>query len=342
MHSSNRHEGRCRICKVLPTLITVVRLGAISVLLSVHWAAFAQYLAPAPSAHDVPGKLELASPDELSALMAAKQSPVHISAGDVLETIVYGVKDFDVKTKVEADGTTRLPLIGAVDVRGYTINAAEQEVAARLRANGMVLDPQVTIVMLEAPTQIITVSGEVNRPGSFPADGRHTLFEYISLAGGLKDTASQTVTLNRPGSGKAISIQLGPNPSESPYADIPVFAGDTILVSKVGIIYVVGAFFHQGAYPLKNTTPTTVMQAIALGGGIGFQAEKVAWIVRSASDQREQIRLNLNAIMRRQAPDPVLQADDILLVPTNAMKAAIKGGGTGTLVGLADALIYTF
>jgi polysaccharide export outer membrane protein len=320
----------------------MIRRGAMSLLLSANFAAIAQYIAPAPSTGQVSSRVDLASPDELSALMTAKQPAVHIAAGDILETIVYGVKDFDVKTKVEADGTTRFPLIGSVDVRGYTINAAEQEVAARLRENGMILDPQVTIVVLQAPTQIITVSGEVNKPGSFPAEGRHTLFEYLSLAGGLKDTASQTVTLNRPDLHKATSIQLGPNPSESPYADIPVFAGDTILASKVGMIYVVGAFFHQGSYPLKNTSPTTVMQAVALAGGIGFQAEKMAWIVRSSGSDKQEIQLNLKSILDRRAPDPVLQSDDILIVPTNAMKAAIKGGATGTLAALADALIYTF
>jgi polysaccharide biosynthesis/export protein len=319
-----------------------VRSGALSLLLGAHVVAIAQYISPAPSTSQVSSKVDLASPDELSALMAAKQPPVHIAAGDILQIVVYGVKDFDVRTKVEADGTTRLPLIGSVDVRGYTINAAEREVAARLRENGMILDPQVTIVMLEAPTQIVTVSGEVNKPGSFPAEGRHRLFEYISLAGGLKDTASQTVTLNRPGIQKAISIELGPSPSEAPYADIPVFAGDTLLVSKLGVIYVVGAFFHQGSYPLKNTSPTTVIQAVALAGGIGFQAEKMAWIVRSSGSDKQEIPLNIKSILERRAPDPVLQSDDILIVPTNAMKAAIKGGGTGTLAGLADALIYSF
>jgi polysaccharide export outer membrane protein len=318
------------------------RCGAVSLLMSAHFVAAAQYIAPAPSTGQIFSKLDLASPDELSGLMTAKQPPVHIAAGDILQTLVYGVKDFDVKTKVEADGTTRLPLIGSVDVRGYTINAAEQEIAARLRNSGMILEPQVTIVVLEAPTHVITVSGEVNKPGSYPTEGRHTLFEYLSLAGGLKDTASQTVTLTRPGLSKAISIQLGPNPSESLYADIPVFAGDTILASKIGMIYVVGAFFHQGSYPLKNTSPTTVMQAIALAGGIGFQAEKTAWIVRSSGSDKQEIQLNIKSIFERRAPDPVLQSDDILIVPTNAMKAALKGGGAGTLAGLADALMYQF
>jgi polysaccharide export outer membrane protein len=35
-------------------------------------------------------------------------------------------------------------------------------------------------------------------------------------------------------------------------------------------------------------------------------------------------------------PDPVLQADDIVLLPTSAMKSAITSGGLNLLVNIAN------
>jgi polysaccharide export outer membrane protein len=149
------------------------------------------------------------------------------------------------------------------------------------------------------------------------------------------------VTLIRTSLGKPVSIPLGPDPEKSPYGRIPLFPGDEIRVGKIGVIYAVGAFKTQGAYPLKSTSPTTVTQLVGLAGGIGYEAASgEAHIVRTTGDSKMLISLNVAKILKRQAPDVTLQSDDILFVPTNQMKAAIKGGGTGLIVSLASAYLY--
>jgi polysaccharide export outer membrane protein len=48
--------------------------------------------------------------------------------------------------------------------------------------------------------------------------------------------------------------------------------------------------------------------------------------------------VNLSRVIAGKDPDPILQNDDIVMVPTNLIKAAIKGGGVGIAIGLVYAI----
>lgn len=326
-----------------------VERAALSLLLGlfllVPAAARAQYAGPAPARGDVTPQLTIRENDEarLEALMNAPQPVVRIAPGDMLAVKIYNVKNYDLHVRVDAKGAATFPLIGDLQVAGLSGIDLENLIRTRLQQGGMIRDPHVNVLLSEVPTQTVTISGEVGKPGNFPVYGHHTLIEMISAAGGLKDTASHTVVLNRPGIGESIPIQLGPDPTHSRFSSIPLFAGDTVIASKVGVFYIVGAVKTSGAYPLKDTTPITVVDAIALAGGAGFEASEgnVRVVRRVDGVQRTEIKLNLNKVIKGKENDPVLEADDIVLVPTSKMKAAIKGGGAGLAVSLAASfMIY--
>ena len=59
---------------------------------------------------------------------------------------------------------------------------------------------------------------------------------------------------------------------------------------------------------------------------------------RSGLD-RQVVRVDIKKVINGKAPDPVLQAEDIVFLPTNSMKAAIKNGGIGTLLGIVSILL---
>jgi polysaccharide export outer membrane protein len=108
----------------------------------------------------------------------------------------------------------------------------------------------------------------------------------------------------------------------------------------VGVVYLLGAFKNQGAIPIQQNAPLTLMQAAALGGGPGFEGKLGDLrIVRTVGLDRKVVQVDAGKVIKGEAPDPVLQANDIVLLPTNAMKAAIKSGGMSTLVGLASILV---
>jgi polysaccharide biosynthesis/export protein len=199
-------------------------------------------------------------------------------------------------------------------------------------------DPQVTIQITESPNQIVTVTGEVH--GVVPVEGQKRLFDVLSTAGGLPLTASHVVTIDRPGIPQPIVIDLGTDPAKSASANVPVFPGDTIIVPRVGVVYLLGAFKNEGAIPIQQNSPLTLMQVASLGGGTGYQAKLGDLrIIRTEGLNRKVVHVDVKKVMDGKAPDPVLQADDIVLLPTSAMKAAIKGGGLGTLVGIGSLLV---
>lgn len=298
-----------------------------------------QYVGPSPSVAFRGSAV--VDPAELDRLLNASEPAKVLQTDDVFSVQVYGVKDFNVQRRVGLDGTASFPLVGKLSARGLTAEQLEEHLAGELRNGSFVQDAQVTVTIVSQPSLTVAVTGEVAKPGVFPALGQHTLGDYLAQAGGLKDTASSMVTLIRPGLPGPVAVPLGPDPRSSHYAEMPIFPSDEIRASKVGVIYVVGALKNQGAFPLKNTTPTTVMNAIALAGGIGYEASHDATIFHTVGDRRVETQVNVSQIMKGKAEDVALRSDDILFIPSNKMKAAIKGGGASLAVGLASAYIYS-
>jgi polysaccharide export outer membrane protein len=308
----------------------------------------AQIFAPAPA-----GDPSSATKDHalLETLLHAQWPELVFHAGDTLSVQVYGIKDYALQQQVAGDGTVAFPLIGKLKVDGLTVQQTEQLLASALSRSGMVRDPQVTVTAVSRPSTVVTVSGDVVKPGVFPAYVHRTLMDYLSEAGGLvnnlqgnaptNSVASTTVTLIRPSLGAPVRVPLGSDAANSPYARLPILPGDEIRVGQAGVVYAIGAFKTQGSFPLKNTSPTTVLQLVAMAGGIGYEADrKDAHLIRTEGDLKYILDLNVDAILKGKVADIALKSDDILFVPTNQMKAAIKGGGAGFIVAIASAYIY--
>lgn len=288
----------------------------------------------------------------LQSLLHARPPELSFHPDDVLAVRIYGVPEYNIEQRVARDGTIAFPLVGKVKVAGLTVQQLEATLASLLAKNGMIKAPQVTVRAVSQPWVVVTVSGDVPKAGIFPAYGELTLIDYLSEAGGLSGNlsnssisnspASSIVTLIRPALGKPVQIPVGTDPGKSQYARIPLFPGDQILVGKVGVVYAVGALKSQGAFPLKNDSRTSVLQLVALSGGIGYEGDKKhSYIIRERDHKRYALEVNITKILKGQMADISLQANDILFVPTNSMKAAIKGGGSAAVVSLAAAYLYS-
>ena len=274
------------------------------------------------------------------AVLFPGEREVELGPGDQISVHIFEAPDYLTTTRVSLDGAIQIPLAGVLHVGGLSVHRAEELIASQLIRGGMFRNPQVTIELLESPNQIITVIGEVH--AVVPALGGHKrLYDVLAAAGGLPNTASHLIAINRPGQTEPILIDLGPDPARSNQGDIPVFARDTIVVSRVGVVYVLGAFRTQGAIPIQPSTPLTLMQATSLGGGAGFQGKfDDLRIVRTVGLERRVIRVDLDKVLKGSAPDPVLQADDVIFLPSSAMKAAIKSGGISTVLSIVSVLFY--
>jgi polysaccharide export outer membrane protein len=286
----------------------------------------------------------------LDQLLHAKRPELLFRTDDVIAVQAYDVLPFNFQQRVAEDGTILAPLIGRVTVSGLTIEQVQALLTRVLAEKDMIQDANLTVTAVSRPAAVATVSGAVAKPGVFPAIGDLTISGALSLAGGLNGSsgasvgppASSTVTLVRPSSPKPINIPLGPEANSTPYGRIPVFPGDEIRVGKLGMIYTVGAFRTQGAITLKDTSATTVLNVVSMAGGIGYQAkENQAYIIRVTDGEKIVLPVSLKAILAGKAPDMAMQDQDILMLPTSQIKAAIKGGGAALIVSVASAFIYS-
>ena len=302
-------------------------------------AAEAQLISPAPTVSGIGPSSSLIAPIKL--LKGAQHPELRFAPDDILSIALYQVKDFSLKARVDQAGNIQLPLIGNVSVQGLTAQETKTKIETLLKTSGMVEDPQISLFLDESPSRFINISGSVVKPARIPAFGDQTLYSILTAAGGLTNDAGHVVTVLRPGLEGPIAIELNPGPLAASDLNIPLFSGDTVLVPRSGVVYVVGALKLQGAFPLKGATPFTVTQAIAVAGGAGYEAElNEVHLVRTVSGTRTDILLDVNRIRAGRTQDPALQPDDILFVPTSATRAAVKGGAVSIAANLATGIGY--
>jgi polysaccharide biosynthesis/export protein len=308
----------------------------ILILLFFAYPARAQFSGPALGA-TTPVNQALTPTTDPTILFPASRD-IHIGADDLVAVHVYGAPDYASPVRVSLDGMIQLPLVGTVTIQGLTLHEAEKRIAEQLIAAGMYRDPQITVQLMESPNQVVTVTGEIH--GVVPLLGEKKLFDVLATAGGLPPTASHIITIHRPGLEQPIIVDLGVDPARSKFANVPVFAKDTIVVSRVGVVYVLGAFKLQGAYPITQNSPLTLMEVTAMSGGTGYEGKfNDLRLIRTAGTDRTVVKVDIKRVMRGQDPDPILQADDIVFLPSAPMKSAIKSGGLGTLLGFASLLV---
>jgi polysaccharide biosynthesis/export protein len=266
------------------------------------------------------------APGETVTPPVRKPSVPVIGDGDLLKVSVVGAPESDQDVRVGADGNIFLNFIGAVPVAGLTIEQAQATIAKKLVAGGFFRDPQVSVFAKEYATQGVSVLGEVQKPGVYPLLGARTLFDVLSLAGGTTPKAGRLVSItHRDTPQKPTTVALSNDAAESVHSNIDVFPGDTVVVSKAGVVYVVGDVHKPSGVPMENGS-MTVLQAIAMAEGPNPTAamNKAKLIRRTPGGEPQEIPLSLRDMLSSKIPDVHLQAEDILFVPNSAAKSATK------------------
>ncbi len=199
-------------------------------------------------------------------------------------------------------------------------------------------NPQVTIQLVEGPNQVAAVVGEVH--AVVPIIGSRRLLDVLAVAGGLPATASHVITISRPGVAEPIVVDLGTDPLHSGLANVPIFAGDTIIIGRIGVVYMMGDFKNPGVIPLTQYAPLTLMEATAMSGGLAFQGKyDDVRLIRTVGDHRTVVKLDIQRILHGKDADPILQANDIVFLPDSALKASMSNGSLGTLLGIVSLLL---
>jgi polysaccharide export outer membrane protein len=276
-----------------------------------------------------------------AAVAAVPASDLRIGPGDLLEITVFEAPDFNKQVRVSSAGDVSLPLIGSVRLAGLTTNLAEKLVEQKLSEGGYFTDPHVSIFEKEYQTQGISVLGEVQKPGIYPMLGSRRLFDVISAAGGTTPKAGNQITItHRDSTSSSQSLTLAGNANDSTSNNPEVMPGDTVVVHKAGIIYVVGDVRMPGGF-IVDKPGLTALQALAMAQGANPTAKlDGARLIRRTGDQRRDVPIALKKILASKAADVDLQADDILFVPNSTAKTAMHRGLEAIVQAATGVAIY--
>lgn len=172
-----------------------------------------------------------ALPEPTRVDLLSSNRPYLIGPFDKLKIDVFGIEDLSKEVQIDASGRLSFPLIGVVEASGRTPGELADEIENRLQGR-YVRNPEVTVNLEETVSQVITVDGQVDKPGLYPVIGRMTLMRAVATAGGAGEFAKlNDVVIFRTVDGQQLAglynlkaIRRGN------YSDPEVFANDVIVV----------------------------------------------------------------------------------------------------------------
>ena len=210
-------------------------------------------------------------PQELTAQNPATDVALEaVGTGDTLHITVFRNPDLTTDVKVSDQGTILFPLVGDVKVTGLTPQQVGHRIATLLRDGKFVVNPEVAVSLAQVSSRQVSVLGNVNKPGRYPIDNvNNKLTDFLAAAGGIAGTGSDAVTImsTRDGQSTKNTVDItGMFRDGDLTKNVVLSPGDTIYVHRAPMVYVYGEVQKAGAYRLEPHM--TVMQAIAMGGGL--------------------------------------------------------------------------
>ena len=261
-----------------------------------------------------------------------------IGPGDVLDIRVYNKPQLARDAvRVEGNGMIRMPLIEAeIQAACRTEGELAREISSRYARYYKNL--QVDVFIKEYHSKQVAIIGAVNDQSRFELQRRIRLLELLTYAKGPSLRAGQSINVvhsqavslcqtdesedvSKTFSSYKLSDTLKGDPVANPYLE----PGDIVTVPDADQVYVVGNVFTPLTIALNE--PVALSRAIAMAGGVKQDTKKdKIRIVRQelGSSTKKEIVVDLQAIEKRQAEDPVLIANDIVDVPTSAGKSFLR------------------
>ncbi|MGH9562674.1 MAG: polysaccharide biosynthesis/export family protein [Terracidiphilus sp.] len=253
--------------------------------------------------------------------------PLKIGPGDLIQVTIFEDPDLSANYRVDQTGDATLLLIGHVHLAGLTADEAAALIDKAYVESQILSEAgaRATVFIAEYATQGITVSGQVKVPGVYPALGVRKLQDLIIAAGGVSQAAASQVIITRKiDPAHPLTVDYNPEALKPVIPDIQIFPGDSIIVPRAGIVYIVGNVARSGGFVLDGRNQLTVEEALALAGGNNHAPDlRHVQLVRTLDDGRkEMITLPVDRIIKGRAPDVAMKDGDILYVPTSNLKVA--------------------
>jgi polysaccharide export outer membrane protein len=279
----------------------------------------------------------------ITASAPAQNESLLIGPGDLLHLQVYDTPEMEQRARVTDAGNIPFSFLGTVKVSGLTPEQAAEQIARRLVSGGVMLHPQVSVRVEAYATQNASVMGQVVKPGTYEIDTSRKVVDLLAMAGGLTDMADRHITIQRSGVRKQNIVYYYSNSASAALSDDPmVFPGDTVVVPRVAVVYVLGDVLKPGGYPMiTNNSKMTVLQAIALAGSANHTASVgKSKLVRETASGVQEIDLEVSLMQKGKRPDVALLPDDVIYVPFSFLRN-VGLNGQGILASATSAVIYS-
>ncbi|HWQ31391.1 MAG TPA: polysaccharide biosynthesis/export family protein [Blastocatellia bacterium] len=277
-----------------------------------------------------------------------------IGPNDVIEIQIEDAPELSGNYRVTAAGTFQMPYLGRVKAGRRTTDELARLIADGLRERYLT-DPRVMVGVRQINSHSFFVQGSVRNAGVFQVEGKPTLLEMLTLAGGLtQDHGSTAFIIRRLQAAREESPAVAEAKAE-PRADsgeepsdesankaqytllkvnvkglfrgsfdqnLTLEPGDIVNIPATDVFFVAGEVHAPGSFPLKEGT--TLRQAISLAQGFSFKAAASRGIIfreQAETGKRQEIHVDISAIMNGKQEDVPIQPNDIIIVPNSRMKS---------------------
>jgi polysaccharide export outer membrane protein len=286
---------------------------------------------PAQANQPAPARKVLVSPEE----------DYRIGPGDVLEINIEDAPELGRVFQVTAAGTFNMSYLGRIKAQGKTTEELANLIADGLRGRYL-KDPKVTVIVREYNSRSFFIQGAVRNPNVYQIEGRPTLLELLTLAGGLTNNHGSLALIIRKLKVEQVEA-TDDNATAQKTDEVPKFElkkvnisgllkgqfdqnvflepGDIVHIPETEVFFVAGEVNAPGPFPLKEGT--TLRQAISLAQGTKPQAALGDGIIfrEDSTGKRQEIRVDIGAIMKGKKEDIPIAANDIIIVPNSRTKS---------------------
>ena len=261
-------------------------------------------------------------------------SQLRIEPGDLLSVDVYDAPELSDAYRVDAGGALTLPFCGKIEVAGMTSADVAKHIEDALKRGEILTWPQVSVDVQQFAAHFVTVLGEVSSPGRVAVMAPTPLSEILAQAGGLTPIAGTHIKIRRGRDANAVGAEAVGVEEDEPYArsdsnrrtgSVVVMPGDTVVVPRTGIVYVLGAVYHPGGYVMQEDGKLNVAEALAMSGGTMLTARTNGLrVIRRGPDGAVQdFELSYDGIAKGAERPLQLEAEDIVYVPMSKFKATL-------------------
>lgn len=305
-----------------------------------------------------------------SAVLVSPEEDYRIGPNDVIDIQIENAPELSRVFRVTAAGTFLMPYVGRIAVARKTTEEVAQLITDSLKGDYL-KDPKVTVSVREYNSRSFFIQGSVRSPGVYQIEGRPSVLELITLASGLSETHGANAFIIRrlkppsqreqepAAAASSVRVSNDAAAAQEPAAtdeppkyelksvninallrghfeqDMFLEPGDIVNIPPTDVFFVAGEVNQPGSFPLKEGT--TLRQAISLAQGTNFKAALDRGVVfrESATGKREEVHVDIGAVMAGKKDDVPIMANDIIIVPNSRTKtiggALLKAFGLSTV-----------